>query len=188
MKVGYTRISTEDQNHDLQLDALKNAGCKIFFSDKASGGKADRPGLIKALDYLRQGDCLIVWKLDRLGRNLKHLIEVVEDLKSKKIGFMSLQDGLDTTTNGGKFVFQIFGAMAEFERDLIRERTKAGLDAARARGRTGGRKEKLNDTQVAALKTMYESKNHSLSEICSTFGITKPTLYRYLEKINQAHK
>jgi DNA invertase Pin-like site-specific DNA recombinase len=184
MKVGYTRISTSDQNQDLQLDALKKAGCEEFFSDKASGAKANRPGLAKALDYLRKGDCLVVWKLDRLGRNLKHLIEVVEDLKSKKIGFMSLQDGFDTTTNGGKFVFQIFGAMAEFERDLIRERTRAGLDAARARGRTGGRKEKLNDTQVAALKTMYESKNHSLSEICSTFSITKPTIYRYLEKSN----
>lgn len=184
MKVGYTRISTLDQNQDLQLDALKNAGCEKFFSDKASGSKNDRPGLNEALRFLRSGDCLVVWKLDRLGRNLKHLIEVVEDLKSKKIGFVSLQDGFDTTTNGGKFVFQIFGAMAEFERDLIRERTRAGLDAARARGRTGGRKEKLNATQVAALKTMYESKKHSLSEICSTFDITKPTIYRYLEKSN----
>ncbi len=182
MKVGYTRISTQDQNQDMQLDALKNAGCEKFFSDKASGAKSDRPGLNEALEFLRPRDCLVVWKLDRLGRNLKHLIEVVEDLKSKKIGFMSLQDGFDTTTNGGKFVFQIFGAMAEFERDLIRERTKAGLDAARARGRTGGRKEKLNATQVAALKTMYDSKKHSLGEICSTFDITKPTIYRYLEK------
>ncbi len=186
MKVGYTRVSTQDQNQDMQLDALKNAGCEKFFSDKASGAKSDRPGLHEALEYLRKGDCLVVWKLDRLGRNLKHLIEIVEDLKSKKIGFTSLQDGFDTTTNGGKFVFQIFGAMAEFERDLIRERTMAGLDAARARGRTGGRKEKLNATQVAALKTMYDSKNHSLGEICSTFGITKPTIYRYLEKSNQA--
>ena len=184
MKVGYTRISTLDQNQDLQLDALKNAGCEKFFSDKASGAKSDRPGLNEALGFLRSGDCLVVWKLDRLGRNLKHLIEVVEDLKSKKIGFVSLQDGFDTTTSGGKFVFQIFGAMAEFERDIIRERTRAGLDAARARGRTGGRKEKLNATQIAALKTMYESKKHSLGEICSTFGITKPTIYRYLEKFN----
>ena len=182
MKVGYTRISTQDQNQDLQIDALNNAGCERIFSDKVSGAKADRPGLNEVLEYLRPGDCLVVWKLDRLGRNLKHLIEVVEDLKSKKIGFVSLQDGFDTTTNGGKFVFQIFGAMAEFERDVIRERTRAGLDAARARGRTGGRKEKLNTTQVAALKTMYESKKHSLGEICSTFDIAKPTIYRYLEK------
>ena len=174
----------QEKSKKVWVDALKNAGCKKFFSDKASGAKTNRPGLAEAIEYLREGDCLVVWKLDRLGRNLKHLIEVVEDLKSKKIGFVSLHDGFDTTTNGGKFVFQIFGAMAEFERDLIRERTRAGLDAARARGRTGGRKEKLNATQIAALKTMYESKKHSLGEICSTFGITKPTIYRYLEKSN----
>ncbi len=182
MKIGYVRISTHDQNESLQRDALKEAGCEKIYSDKVSGAKADRPGLAKALEYARPGDCLVVWRLDRLGRNLKHLIEVVDDLENCKVGFVSLKEGFDTTTNGGKLVFQIFGALAEFERNLIRERTKAGLEAARARGRLGGRKEKLTFTQVDTLKTMYESKSHTVKEICDTFKITKPTLYRYLHK------
>ncbi len=182
MKVGYVRISTQDQSDDLQIDALKNAGCEKMFSDQISGSKVNRPGLEEALEYIRPGDSLVVWRLDRLGRNLRHLIDVVEDLESRKIGFISLQEGFDTTTNGGKLVFQIFGALAEFERNLIRERTKAGLEAARARGKLGGRKAKLSSTQAEALKMMYESKKYSISEICSSFDITKPTLYRYLEK------
>lgn len=182
MKIGYSRISTQEQNADLQLDALKQAGCEKFFSDKVSGAKADRPGLAAALDYAREGDSLVVWRLDRLGRSLKHLLEVVEGLEENGIGFVSLQDGFDTTTNGGKLFFHIFGALAEFERSLIQERTRAGLEAARARGRIGGRKEKLNPAQVATLKAMYESKAHALGEICRTFNITKPTLYRYLQK------
>lgn len=188
MKIGYARTSTEDQNQDLQTDALKEAGCEKFFTDKISGAKSNRPGLNAALEYIRPGDCLVVWKLDRLGRSLKHLIEVVETLESKKIGFISLQDGFDTTTNGGKFIFQIFGALAEFERNLIRERTKAGLEAARARGKFGGRKEKLKPAQISALKMMYDSKNHSLKEICETFNVSKPTLYRYLRKTNDSEK
>ena len=123
----------------------------------------------------------MVWRLDRLGRNLKHLIEVVEDLESRGVGFVTLQEGFDTSTNGGKMVFQIFGALAEFERNLIRERTKARLEAARARGRKGGRKEKLKAEQIKILNTMYTSKDHSLKEICTTFKISKPTLYRYLK-------
>lgn len=182
MKIGYSRISTQEQNADLQLDALKKAGCEKFFSDRVSGAKADRPGLAEALAYARAEDSLVVWRLDRLGRNLKHLLEVVEGLEKRGIGFVSIQDGVDTATNGGKFVFHIFGALAEFERNLIRERTRAGLEAARARGRIGGRKEKLTSTQIATLKAMYESKAHALGEICNTFHITKPTLYRYLEK------
>ncbi len=182
MKIGYSRISTQEQNADLQFDALRQAGCEKFFSDKVSGSKADRPGLAAALEYARTGDSLVVWRLDRLGRNLKHLLEVVEGLEKNGIGFVSLQDGFDTTTNGGKLFFHIFGALAEFERSLIQERTKAGLEAARARGRIGGRKEKLNSAQVATLRAMYESKAHALGEICRTFNITKPTLYRYLEK------
>jgi DNA invertase Pin-like site-specific DNA recombinase len=134
------------------------------------------------LNFLRSGDCLIVWRLDRLGRSLKHLIEVVDTLEAQGVGFISLQEGFDTTNKSGKLIFQIFGALAEFERSLIRERTMAGLEAARARGRFGGRKEKLNSSQVAALKTMYHSKKHSLKEICDTFGITKPTIYRYLHR------
>ncbi len=182
MKIGYARVSTLEQNPELQIDALEQAGCERIFQDQGSGAKADRPGLTDALNYLREGDCLVVWRLDRLGRSLKHLIEVVEDLEERGTGFISLQEGFDTTTtSGGRLVFQIFGALAEFERNLIRERTKAGLEAARARGRKGGRKLKLKPQQIAALKTMYESKKHTIDEVCSMFGITKPTLYRYLK-------
>ena len=145
MKIGYARVSTIEQNVDLQVDALKKAGCKKIYIDKASGAKADRPELTRALEQLREKDCLVVWRLDRLGRSLKHLIQVVEDLESKGIGFLSIQEGLNTSTNGGKLIFHIFGALAEFERRLIQERTKAGLEAARARGRKGGRKKKLTN-------------------------------------------
>ncbi len=181
MKIGYARISTQDQSGDLQEDSLKDAGCEKIFLDQVSGVKTDRPGLNKTLEYVRAGDSIVVWRLDRLGRNLKHLIEVVEGLEKRGVGFVSLQEGFDTTTNGGKLVFQIFGALAEFERNLIKERTRAGLEAARARGRCGGRKVKLTSTQVEALKLMYDTKKHSIKEICSTFGISKPTLYRYLK-------
>lgn len=181
MKIGYARISTQDQSQALQDDALESAGCEKIFRDRVSGAKANRPGLAKALEYVRSGDSIVVWRLDRLGRNLKHLIEVVEGLEQRGIGFVSLQEGFDTTTNGGKLVFQIFGALAEFERNLIQERTRAGLEAARARGRLGGRKRKLKSTQIEAMKLMYDSKKHSISDICSSFGISKPTLYRYLE-------
>ena len=180
MKIGYARVSTLDQNPELQLDALTDAGCEKIFSDKVSGAKAERPGLQEALDYLRKGDCLVVWRLDRLGRSLKHLIQVAEDLESKEIGLASLQEGLDTTTSGGKLIFHIFGALAEFERNLIRERTMAGLEAARARGRKGGRKNKLSDDQVATLKKMHASRQHSVGEICRLLSISKPTFYRYL--------
>ena len=181
MKIGYARVSTTDQNLDLQKDALEKAGCEKIFVDQASGAKTARPGLDQALEYVRKGDVLVCWRLDRLGRSLKHLIEVVEDLEKRGVGFVSLQEGFDTTTSGGKLVFQIFGALAEFERNLIRERTKAGLKAARARGRSGGRRQKLSQEQIATLKKLYDSKDHSLKEICDLFGITKPTLYRYLK-------
>ncbi len=182
MKIGYARVSTTDQNPELQLDALKKAGCEQVYKDKISGAKADRPGLKEALDYARKGDCLVVWRLDRLGRSLKHLISTVEDLEKRGVGFASLQEGFDTTTSGGKLVFQIFGALAEFERNLIRERTKAGLEAARSRGRVGGRKEKLSVDQVETMKKMYESRSHTIKEICKVFRISKPTFYRYMEK------
>lgn len=181
MKIGYARVSTQDQNEALQIDALKQAGCERICTDKASGAKQDRPELAKCLEHLREGDTLVVWRLDRLGRSLKHLLEVVEDLKERGIAFHSTEEGMDTSTNGGKLIFSIFGALAEFERNLIRERTQAGLEAARARGRMGGRKHKLTDKQVETLRKMYHSKEHSLSEICKTFGISKPTVYRYLE-------
>jgi DNA invertase Pin-like site-specific DNA recombinase len=139
MLVGYARVSTEDQNLDLQKDALQKAGCEKLFTDVASGAKDERAGLAEAIAFLRPGDTLVVWKLDRLGRSLKHLIETVTALQARKVGFRSLQESIDTTTSGGKLIFHVFGALAEFERDLIRERTQAGLQAARARGRKGGR-------------------------------------------------
>lgn len=180
MKVGYARVSTMDQNSELQYDALKDAGCEKIFADKVSGARADRPGLQETLEYLRPGDCLVVWRLDRLGRSLKHLIDVVERLESQNVGFISLQEGFDTTTSGGKLIFHIFGGLAEFERNLIRERTHAGLAAARARGKLGGRKEKLNQEQVATMLKMSESRQHTIKEICKVMDISKPTYYRYL--------
>src|SRR5947209_14530630 len=139
MYVGYARVSTTDQTLDLQNDALETIGCTKIFTDTASGAKAERPGLTDALAYVRAGDTLVVWKLDRLGRSLKHLIDTITALNNKKIGFKSITESIDTTTSGGKLIFHIFGALAEFERDIIRERTNAGLHAARARGRLGGR-------------------------------------------------
>lgn len=180
MKIGYARISTLDQNHDLQFDALEQAGCEKVFSDKVSGAKVDRPGLREALDFLRKGDCLVVWRLDRLGRSLKHLIEVAEGLEKRSIGLASLQEGLDTSTSGGKLIFHIFGALAEFERNLIRERTMAGLSSARSRGRLGGRSNKLDNGKIAMLKKLYDSREHTIDEICRLMGISKPTFYRYL--------
>src|ERR1700712_5516244 len=147
MLIGYARVSTHEQNLDLQEDALKAAGCQKVYTDKTRGTKAERPGLEKALADVRPGESLVVWKLDRLGRSLKHLIGTVTDLSNRGVGFRSLQEAIDTTTSGGKLIFHVFGALAEFERDLIRERTQAGLQAARARGRVGGRpKAKTLDT------------------------------------------
>lgn len=180
MKIGYARVSTLEQNPDLQHDALTQAGCEKIFTDHLSGAKTARPDLTEALNYARSGDTLVVWRLDRLGRSLKHLIEVVEDLENHKIGFMSLQEGINTTTPGGRLVFHLFGALAEFERNLIRERTQAGLSAARARGRMGGRKPKLKSGQVKTLLKMYESKQHTIKEICRVMHISKATLYKYI--------
>jgi DNA invertase Pin-like site-specific DNA recombinase len=180
MKIGYARISTQDQNLDLQRDALTAAGCEKIFHDVASGAKDERRGLANAIEYARAGDVLTVWKLDRLGRSLKHLIETVNYLHAKGVGFTSLQENIDTTTSGGKLIFYVFGGLAEFERDIIRERTQAGLKAARARGRKGGRKEKLTPKQVEMAKAMVSDPNISISSICETFKISKPTLYRYV--------
>ena len=189
MNIGYARVSTNDQNLSLQEDALREAGCERIFYDKVTGAKAERPGLQDALDYLREGeDVLVVWRLDRLGRSLKDLIELVNQLEQRKIGFKSLQDPVDTTSPGGMLVFHIFGALAEFERNLIRERTKAGLAAARARGKKGGRRRALNEDQVQRLYQLYDdsdadgNKKYTIKEICEMMGVSKSTLYSYLGK------
>ncbi len=179
MLVGYARVSTAEQTLALQEDALRAAGCERIFTDTMSGAKADRPGLAEALAYLRPGDALAVWRLDRLGRSLPALIATLTDLEGRSIGFRSLTEQLDTTTSGGKLIFHVFGALAEFERDLIRERTRAGLAAARARGRRGGRPKKLGTpTKVALAQALYDDKRHPVAEICRTLGISRATLYR----------
>jgi len=182
MLIGYARVSTLDQNLDLQLDALKAAGCQKLFQDKASGAKSERPGLVDALEELREGDTLVVWRLDRLGRSLPHLITTVAGLKERGVGFKSLQEAIDTTSSTGNLVFHIFGAIAEFERNLIRERTIAGLTAARARGRRGGRPRKLSDRKAALLYDLYDAREKSIREICEVLEISKKTLYAYLDR------
>src|SRR5579872_5482978 len=179
--VGYARVSTDDQDLSLQLDALKAAGVVKIFRDTASGAKADRPGLAQALEYVRAGDTLVVWRLDRLGRSLTQLIELMTRLDDRGVGFRSLTEQIDTTTSGGKLIFHIFGALAEFERNLIRERTLAGLAAARARGRQGGRPRLLESKKVAMAQTLYDDRNNSIREICTTLGISRATLYRYIK-------
>jgi DNA invertase Pin-like site-specific DNA recombinase len=183
MKIGYARVSTLEQNLDLQIDALKTAGCKKIFTDKISGKNKCRPALDEALAYARTGDVIVTWKLDRLGRSLKHLIEVVTDLEERSVGFTSIQENLDTTSAGGKLIFHIFGAFAEFESDIIRERTKAGLEAARARGRKGGRKKLLTEAQEKQLRVMAKDKSISVKEVCQTFGIARATYYKYLNQV-----
>src|SRR5438552_3531972 len=181
MQIGYARISTGEQTLDLQRDALERAGCEKLFTDTASGAKTERPGLAKALEQLREGDTLVVWRLDRLGRSLRHLIDTLLELDQRGVGFKSLTESIDTTTPGGKLIFHVFGALAEFERDLIRERTNAGLAAARARGRTGGRPKAFgNPKKLAMAKTLYADKQRSIPEICHTLGVSRSTLYRYL--------
>ena len=183
MQIGYARVSTDDQTLDLQLDALTQAGCARIFRDAFSGAKAERPGLREALDHLRAGDTLVVWRLDRLGRSLRHLIDTMTALERRGVGFRSLTEAIDTTTSGGKLIFHIFGALAEFERDLIRERTNASLVAARARGRTGGRpkvKSFQDPRKLAAARRLYAEGKTSIGTICATFGISKSTFYRYV--------
>src|SRR4051794_25968332 len=168
MLIGYARVSTQDQTLNLQKDALEKCGCPKIFTDIASGAKQERKGLEEALEYVREGDTLVVWRLDRLGRSLKHLIEAISQLNTRKIGFKSLTENIDTTTSGGKLIFHIFGALAEFERNLIRERTNAGLQAARARGRKGGRPKSLTGRKAAIAQELYENKTNTIDEICQT--------------------
>jgi DNA invertase Pin-like site-specific DNA recombinase len=181
MNIGYARVSTQDQNLDLQNDALKSEGCEKIYTDKMSGAKTDRPGLEKILGFIRKGDTLVVWKLDRLGRSLTHLIKVMSLLNERGVYFRSVQESLDTSTPGGKLIFHVFGALAEFERDIIRERTLAGLAAARSRGRIGGRPRKLSKKQVEMAKNLMKDISIPISEICITLGVSKATLYRYVK-------
>ena len=182
MLVGYARVSTQDQKPELQLDALRQAGCERIFTEKAPGAQRDRPELKAALDYMRQnaGDVLVVWKLDRLARSLKQLIETVEDLERRGIGFRSLTEQIDTTSAGGRLVFHIFAAMAEFERSVIRERTRAGLDAARARGRKGGRPPALSSKDIAAARAMLRDAELTVEEVAARLKVAPSTLYRHL--------
>lgn len=180
MNIGYARVSTIEQTLDLQLDALKAADCQQTFTDTISGAKAERPGLADALSHLREGDVLIVWRLDRLGRSLKHLIETVTQLHDRGVAFKSLTENVDTTTPTGKLIFHFFGALAEFERDLIRERTQAGLAAARARGRNGGRRS-LPQAKIELLRKLSADKSNSIKDIYHTLGISRATYYRYLD-------
>ena len=178
MKIGYSRVSTDDQNLDLQKDALKQAECERIYEDKITGSKMDRPGLNSLKDAIRENDVIIVWRLDRLGRSLKELIEIVTWLESQKVGLVSLNESINTTTITGKLIFHIFGAIAEFERNLIRERTQAGLKAARARGRVGGRPRKLSDDDILLIEQLYTSNKIPLRKIMDQFNISKPTIYK----------
>ncbi|PPK62670.1 DNA invertase Pin-like site-specific DNA recombinase [Malaciobacter marinus] len=187
MLIGYARVSKSDNSQvlDLQIDALTNSGVKEenIYSDKISGSKDERPGLENCLKALREDDILVVYKLDRLGRNLKHLIQTVEDLTKRKIGFKVLSGqgvNIDTTTPAGKMIFSIFGALAEFERELIRERTIAGIQAARARGRMGGRKFNLTKSQVRLAEASMKNRDTSVTELCKELKITRATLYKYI--------
>ena len=181
MLIGYARVSTNEQNLDLQRDALTKANCAQIFTDQVSGTKDKRPGLEQALSHLRSGDTLVVWRLDRLGRSLRHLIDTVTELAERGIGFKSLTESIDTTTSGGKLIFHIFGALAEFEREIIRERTQAGLTAARARGKSGGRPKALTPKQQQMLRNLAADPDNSIEDICQTLGIGRTTYYRYVK-------
>lgn len=180
MLIGYARVSTRDQTPALQIDALQAAGCERLFEETASGAQRDRPQLAAALDYLREGDTLVVWKLDRLARSTKQLIETVEDIQRRGVGFKCLTQDLDTTTAGGRLIFTLFSAIAEFEREIIRERTRAGLDAARARGRTGGRPPALSAKDLAAARALLADASISVSDVAQRLNVAVSTLYRHL--------
>jgi DNA invertase Pin-like site-specific DNA recombinase len=178
--VGYARVSTLDQDASLQRDALAAAGCAKLFEDRASGARTDRPGLAQALAFLRDGDVLVVWKLDRLGRSLAHLVETVAALAARGVGFRSLTEAIDTTTPGGRLVFHLFGALGEFERDLIRERTRAGLAAAAARGRRGGRRPVVTDDKLRRAQTLM-AQGLTVREAAARLRIGKTALYEALK-------
>jgi DNA invertase Pin-like site-specific DNA recombinase len=180
--LGYARVSTADQQPHLQVDALERAGCYRVFTETTSGAASNRPVLEQVLDQLRPGDTLVVWKLDRLGRSLRHLVDTVTGLAERGVGFRSLQEQVDTTTPGGKLVFHVFAALAEFERDLVRERTSAGLAAARARGRHGGRPSVMTPHKLQVAQEMYASKQYTVAAIAKTLGVSRASIYRHLTR------
>ena len=180
MIVGYARVSTQDQSLDLQSDALKSSGCEEIFSEKVTGKQRERPELQNCLRMLRKGDVLVVWKLDRLARSLKDLVEIITELEAKQVGFRSITEAIDTTTAGGKLVFHIFGALAEFEHNLIRERTLAGLAAARARGRKGGRKPSMSSADIQKAAAMLLDTQITKTEVAKHFGVSRVTLNKAL--------
>ena len=181
MKIGYARVSTDDQNLSLQRDALQAAGCGRLFEDRAGGANPERRGLSEALEFIREGDTLVVWRLDRLGRSLRDLIDMVGRLESLGVGLQSIHESIDTSSSTGRLVFHIFGALAEFERNLIRERTQAGLKAARARGRKGGRPPALDSDQQALVVRLYAEKQYTVRQLCEMMNISRPTLYQYVK-------
>lgn len=187
MRIGYARVSTSDQHLQLQQDALAAAGCERLFTDTVSGAREDRPGLTAALSACRPGDTLVVWRLDRLGRSLPHLVAIVQELGSRSVGFSSLQEQMDTTTSGGKLIFHIFAALAAFERELIRERTNAGLAAARARGRLGGRPRGVDQKKQKAALALKKDAGYSIREICEIVGISRNTYYKYTRAEATSH-
>jgi DNA invertase Pin-like site-specific DNA recombinase len=180
MLIGYARVSTQDQNLDLQLQSLKEEGCDKIFTEKASGAQRDRPELGAALSYMRKGDTLVVWKLDRLARSLKQLLETVEGLEGQGIGFRSITEAMDTTTPGGKLIFHIFASLAEFERSLLKERTMAGLRAAKALGRTGGRPPSLGEKDVHMAKTLLRDPSITVEDVARRLSVSPSTLYRHM--------
>ncbi|MGK0269837.1 MAG: DNA invertase Pin-like site-specific DNA recombinase [Cocleimonas sp.] len=181
MKIGYSRVSTNDQNQQLQIDALTNVHCERIYQENLSGNSKNRPVLSQMLDALREGDTVVVWKLDRLGRSMKDLIELVEGFKKLNIQFISLSENIDSSSPSGELIFHVFASLAQFERSLIIERTNAGLTAARARGRVGGRKPKFSDGDIAKAQAMAKSNDISISDIAKHFGVSRTTLYKYLK-------
>jgi DNA invertase Pin-like site-specific DNA recombinase len=186
MLIGYARVSTDDQLHDLQIDSLNSIGCEKIFTDKISGTISQRPGLSKLKEQLRKGDTLVVWRFDRLARSLKDLIDWMNYLEKEGVALRSIQEAIDTSTSTGKLVFHIFGALAEFERNLIQERTQAGLAAARARGRMGGRPKSLNKDKREVVIFLYNEKKLTVDKICEMMEISKPTLYKYIRSCEVA--
>jgi DNA invertase Pin-like site-specific DNA recombinase len=180
MQLGYARVSTGEQDFSMQVEALKAAGCERVFAESASGATKDRPELTAALSHSRAGDTLVVWRLDRLGRSLPHLVEIVGKLEKANVGFRSLSEGIDTTTPNGRLIFHIFGALAEFERELIRERTRAGLASARARGRKGGRPPKLGAEKMRIARRLLTDSDTTVSEVARTLGVHRSTLHKAL--------